>query len=159
MKLVIDGQTVEVPGGGGSNFPSGGIIIWSGAADNIPSGWALCNGQNGTPDLRDKFVLGAGTSHAIGSKGGEETVTLTIEQMPSHNHGQMIMMDEATGIGLGYQVKLSTVSSGGVEGYVAPRATKHVTNSSDYIRTQNRGTFSPHNNMPPYYALCYIMKL
>lgn len=46
----------SIPSGGG--FPSGGIIIWSGAADAVPSGWVLCNGEHGTPDLRGRFVLG-----------------------------------------------------------------------------------------------------
>ncbi len=58
-------------------FPSGGIVLWSGVTTNIPSGWVLCDGQNSTPDLRDKFVIGAGGSYNPSATGGAETVTLT----------------------------------------------------------------------------------
>jgi len=67
-------------------FPSGGIILWSGAIDSLPDGWALCNGSKGTPDLRNRFVVGAGSTYAVGATGGAATVTLTTAQIPSHNH-------------------------------------------------------------------------
>ena len=65
-----------------NGVPVGGIIMWSGAATNVPTGWALCDGQNGTPDLRGRFVLGAGqgaglTPRTAGEAGGEETHKLT----------------------------------------------------------------------------------
>jgi hypothetical protein len=50
--------------------PSGGIIMWSGSIGSIPSGYVLCNGSNGTPDLRDRFVVGAGNSYSVGNNGG-----------------------------------------------------------------------------------------
>ena len=76
-------------------IPSGIISMWSGAANAIPSGWTLCNGENGTPDMRDKFIVGAGGSYAVGETGGAASssingvtgaTTLTVDQMPSHNH-------------------------------------------------------------------------
>ena len=60
--------------------------MWSGAVDAIPTGWALCDGQNGTPDLRDRFIVGAGGSYDVGDTGGAESVTLTVDQMPQHSH-------------------------------------------------------------------------
>ena len=51
-------------------LPSGVIVMWSGELDAIPSGWALCDGSNGTPDLRDRFVLGVGAPEYLGSTGG-----------------------------------------------------------------------------------------
>lgn len=69
-----------------SMVPKGGIILWSGAIANIPAGWALCNGSNGTPDLRNRFVVGAGSTYAVGDTGGADSVTLTAAQMPTHNH-------------------------------------------------------------------------
>jgi hypothetical protein len=51
-------------------IPSGSIIIWSGSIGSIPVGYYLCNGSNGTPDLRDKFVVGAGSTYAVGNTGG-----------------------------------------------------------------------------------------
>jgi hypothetical protein len=59
-------------------IPSGTIIIWSGAVNAIPSGYYLCNGSNGTPDLRDKFVVGAGNSYAVGATANTSGVVSTI---------------------------------------------------------------------------------
>lgn len=56
--------------------PVGGIILWSGAIAAIPTNWALCNGSNGTPDLRDKFVVGAGSTYAVGATGGAATINI-----------------------------------------------------------------------------------
>ena len=67
-------------------FPSGGILMWYGNIANIPSGWLLCNGTNGTPDLRDRFVVGAGSSYSIGNTGGSNTVALSSPMIPPHSH-------------------------------------------------------------------------
>jgi len=69
--------------------PSGTIVMWSG--ETAPSGWSLCDGTNGTPDLRGRFILsmGAGiglTPRAYGTTGGAETHTLTVEELPGHTH-------------------------------------------------------------------------
>ncbi len=61
--------------------PVGGIILWSGAIASIPTNWALCNGANGTPDLRDRFVVGAGSSYAVDATGGQSSIDI------QHNHG------------------------------------------------------------------------
>lgn len=84
-------------------FPSGGIIMWSGSIASIPATWALCDGTNGTPDLRDRFVVGAGSTYAVGATGGATSATtssngahthtgntgstaLTTNQIPGHTH-------------------------------------------------------------------------
>ncbi len=64
----------------------GVIVKWSGSIANIPAGWALCNGANGTPDLRNRFIVGAGGAYGVGDTGGADSVTLTAAQMPTHNH-------------------------------------------------------------------------
>lgn len=122
-------------------IPAGCILLWSGSSDNIPAGWALCNGENNTPNLQDKFVLGAGPVHNPGDTGGEETVTLTIEQMPKHNH-------------TAETISLSDYKSGGskMDVFMLPGGTEE-------IKTDYTGGGEAHNNMPPYYALCYIMKI
>lgn len=132
-------QAVSTAGG----FPAGGIIIWSGAATNIPSGWALCDGTNGTPDLRSRFVLGAGSSYSVGATGGEETHKLTINEMPKHNHA----VNDLT--------KLSNAHS--VQSIAPYTMAESWTNNTTLIKYA--GGDAAHNNMPPYYALCYIMKL
>lgn len=70
-----------------SPIPSGLISMWSGAINTIPSDWALCDGTNGTPNLIDRFIVGAGDKYAIGDTGGADSVALTTAQLPSHSHG------------------------------------------------------------------------
>jgi hypothetical protein len=82
-----------------NGFPSGGIAMWSGSIASIPTGWRLCDGTNGTPDLRNRFIIGAGSTYAPGATGGSATSTptgtisgstdgtaLTEAQMPKHYH-------------------------------------------------------------------------
>lgn len=116
----------------------GCIVIWSGAANAIPAGWALCNGSNGTPDLRDRFVVGAGSSYGVGATGGEERHTLTVSEMPRHSHT----------VGYAYG------SEGGGSGTIY-----NMHYSGYYKSTSSEGSGQSHENRPPYYALCYIMKL
>ncbi len=125
-------------GPAGSDIPQGLICMWSGST--IPEGWALCNNENGTPDLRGRFVLGSSDSYAIGDVGGESEVTLTVEQMPSHNH----VYDRAMSASSKLQSGTSTF------GTVSSRLNANSTSA---------GNNQPHNNMPPYYVLAYIMKL
>ena len=67
-----------------SLFVTGMIMMYNGST--APSGWAICNGQNGTPDLRDRFIVGTGSSYNLGNTGGANSVTLTATQMPNHAH-------------------------------------------------------------------------
>ena len=67
-------------------IPTGVITLWSGSVATIPSGWALCNGSNGTPDLRNRFVVGAGSTYSVGDTGGSATSTLTTNELPAHTH-------------------------------------------------------------------------
>lgn len=135
----------------GASLPSGLIAIWKGSTSTIPDGWVLCDGQNGTPDLRDKFVLGAGNSYGAGNTGGEETHTLTVNEMPSHTH---YSSGSSATIPLGLR-------SGGKDCILSDRAAI-VQDSIDVSISVNlgySGGSTAHNNMPPYCALCYIMKI
>jgi hypothetical protein len=62
-------------------IPSGGILLWSGSIGSIPAGYVLCNGNNSTPDLRDRFIVGAGSTYAVDATGGSADATL-----PTHTH-------------------------------------------------------------------------
>lgn len=127
---------------GPDGIPKGGIIIWSGMESNIPEGWHLCDGTNGTPDLRDRFVLGAGNKYSVDETGGSEEVTLTVEQMPRHDHRIISAVgNEKTGARR-FPIEYKTDD--------IPTTT---------VGTNVTGSSQPHPNMPPYYALCYIMKL
>jgi microcystin-dependent protein len=67
-------------------FPVGGIILWSGSIAAIPATWQLCDGTNGTPNLRDRFIVGAGSTYSVGATGGANTVTLDATMLPAHTH-------------------------------------------------------------------------
>jgi microcystin-dependent protein len=93
IKTAIPTKELEVSGTikaagfiGDGIIPKGLISMWSGSIAGIPSGWALCDGTNGTPDLRDRFIVGAGSNYSVGVTGGEATHTLNIAEMPSHGH-------------------------------------------------------------------------
>lgn len=141
MALMYQDKVVADVGGGGasSGVPFGVIAMWSGNADSIPPGWQLCDGTNGTPDLRDKFVLGAGGECAPGDTGGKKTVTLTVAQLPKHSH----------------EFNWSPGGSGTNQYFKPVNAASYNTPA----QTSKVGGDQPHNNMPPYYALCYIMHM
>lgn len=69
-----------------AGVPSGVITLWSGSIATIPAGWLLCDGTLGTPNLRDRFVVGAGTTYAVAATGGASTVTLATANIPAHTH-------------------------------------------------------------------------
>lgn len=118
--LTVDGTstltgnitlTGNVTFGGTTNIlPAGVITLWSGSIASIPSGWYLCNGSNGTPDLRDRFVVGAGTTYAVGATGGANTVTLDATMIPSHTHS--ITASGSTGAAGTHTHTFSGTSSG-----------------------------------------------
>ena len=129
------------------NISKGMIVMWYGSAEEVPSGWSICNGENGTPDLRDRFVLGAGKSYSLNATGGEKTHTLTVSEIPEHKHifpwGESWANWDPYGVATG-------------KGYMGA-------DSEDYDNywgyTSPVGGSGAHNNMPPYMALYYIMKL
>ena len=132
-----------------SSIPSGGIILWSGAANAIPSGWLLCNGTNSTPNLIDKFVLGAGTSApAVGATGGSKDAVVV-----SHTHN-------VTDPGHTHDIRAGGMAAG--VGYtktgIAALPSGQTISATTGISIAATGSSGTNANMPPYYALCYIMK-
>ena len=134
-------------------FVAGMIIIWSGSVASIPAGWLLCNGSSSTPDLRDRFVVGAGSTYAVGATGGSATASLpshthtaTVTD-PGHNHTTTAgtgAFSGASGLGFFTGNDAAAVTGTAVTGITVANSTEGV---------------SPTNaNLPPYYALCYIMK-
>jgi len=178
---VLDGATAQ------TFFPSGGIIMWSGTIANIPSGWALCDGTNGTPNLTGRFVVHAdadsGGTYAPGDTGGADNVTLTEAQMPSHthffsgttdaqgNHRHVILNQDAQGNFGGFvgSFLAKRNPSGGSENYnlngtnTEPSvgntslAGNHAHNFNG--NTGSAGSNTSHENRPPFYALAFIQKL
>ena len=158
--------------------PSGGIIIWSGSAAAIPTGWLLCDGTNGTPNLRDRFVVGAGSTYAVNATGGAATVTLAAENLPAHTHtvnittgGQSVDHSHAfqplAVLGGGGGLDGSAISGGPAQigaGYwpmLPVNQTGGASNDHSHAVNGNTGSIgsgTAHENLPPYYALAYIMK-
>lgn len=137
-------------------IPSGGIIIWSGSAASIPSGWYLCNGSNSTPDLRDRFVVGAGSTYAVAATGGSanaivvsHTHTATVTD-PGHTHTTQGQAD-ADSNGLNGAYNNSNRNSG--QGIAIGSNTTGIS-----VGISTTGSSGTNANLPPYYALCYIMK-
>jgi len=158
-------------------LPRGVIVMWSGSIANIPPGWALCDGGTyeapdgtwvTTPNLRDRFIVGAGGSYAVGATGGANTVTLTVEHLPSHSHtfsGTTSSAGAHThnfwGSGSQYEennplVEARSSSAGWWTGFISTSG-EHTHSFSG--TTSSVGGGQPHENRPPYYALAFIMKL
>jgi hypothetical protein len=203
VKSVVNNTLISPVSG--HVIPSGVIVMWSGTASNIPSGWRLCDGTNGTPNLRDRFIIGAGGAYNVNSTGGSANATLvghthtatstftgfdlpththTVNDFghthvlndPGHNHEYRIgqgagslspsiggwnfvgtfpgtrynnfIQPTNTGISIN-----STTSGVTIAPSMAGRPTGTVTTTID-----NAGWSAENANMPPYYALCFIMK-
>ena len=115
---------------------SGKIVLWSGSTGSIPTGWQLCDGTNGTPDLRNRFVVGAGDGYVVDSTGGATEHTHTIDSESSHSHS--INWIEGTDLAAGEDKEMPLNTEAG---------------------DAHTHTESTESNLPPFYALCYIMKL
>lgn len=150
-----DGDVIQLTSGGQlAGVPSGAITLWSGSIVSIPSGWALCDGTSGTPDLRDKFIVGAGSTYAVAATGGAATHdhgaatgshVLTEAELPAHSHG----------------LRGTTVVAGGDSGatQVLDFDSSGQTTTSTGSGTGHTHTIASASSLPPYYALAYIMKL
>lgn len=157
-----------------SSIPSGSIIHWYGNIADIPDGFALCNGTNGTPDLRDKFIVGAGSTYALSATGGADTVKLTGTQIGNHyhavgqfysnNNGRFLILNSGswnyTFATANLPPNVSTSfwngsgGGAGLSGHISSYGYNQVTSLAVATAAQES-----HENRPPYYALHYIMKL
>jgi hypothetical protein len=156
-------------------IPYGAIIMWSGAIVAIPIGWTLCDGNNGTPDLRNRFVVAAGGSYVVGAVGGAASssattsaagahthggatgsTSLTIQQMPAHTHS-LPQAVQTTADGSSWSSHKAFNNVGSIS----------TTNSTGGGQGHNHSIASEGNHVhslsvaiiPPYYALCFIMKV
>jgi microcystin-dependent protein len=152
-KLVEDFEVVNEEARRQHYVPKGAIMMWSGAVENIPAGWALCDGANGTPNLRGRFIVGYNPNdtdyNTIGNLGGEKEVTLTADEcaLPSHWHDYTLTTlsgKKDNGGALDHR-------NSGADGY-----------DLNYTNAGTTSTSKPaekaHENRPPYYVLAYIMK-
>jgi len=143
-----------------STVPSGMILLWSGSIGSIPAGYYLCNGSNGTPDLRNRFLVGAGDSYAVNATGGSADAIVV-----SHTHTATSVVTDA-----GHSHTVVVGNQSGQNGNVSGGGSLPAVGSSTLttassttgvtVATTNAtsGTSGTGANIPPYYALCYIMK-
>ena len=153
----------------GDAFVTGMIMLWSGTIATIPSGWKLCNGNNGTPDLRNKFILGAYSDSASAAypncppnaEGGYADATL-----PSHTHTGTTAGNGSHSHTIPHRL-VEIVSSGGdldrdnelqTKKTISGQSTGSVGNHTHSFTTASSGSSATNKNVPPFYALAYIMK-
>jgi hypothetical protein len=147
-------------------IPTGAIILWSGAANAIPSGYALCDGANNTPNLQNRFVIGAGDTYSVNATGGSadasvvsHTHDLTAASTDTHNISGTFTASKpqaATGA-------FSVVGgqAGGADGGQSSAGLYTLSDNHNHGitgSTDSAGSSGTNANLPPYYALCYIMK-
>lgn len=199
----VNGNSVQVP--------VGSVVMFSGSVANLPANWKLCDGTNGTPDLRNQFIIGAGGTYAVGSVGGSATLTLTQANLPPHSHGVndnghthgANVHDPGHGHGISdpghghTATSVQLIRSGGASNWWdalvdGPNASSSgagtnpghqsaagigrsgtgiwvqgsqtgvgVSIAGNYagITIQNTGNGTPAANLPPYYALAFIMRV
>lgn len=151
-------------------IPSGVILLWSGSIGSIPAGYVLCNGSNGTPDLRNRFIVGAGSTYAVDATGGSadaivvsHTHTASSSSSvtdPGHLHDMGAIRDAGPyGTTTVASQTLEDWTSAGTSTQSANVSTKTTGVTVATTTTINSaGTSGTGANIPPYYALCYIMK-
>lgn len=145
-----------------TRIPAGVIVMWSGSTSAVPAGWFLCNGSNGTPDLRDRFVVGAGSSYGVGATGGSKDATLvehthTGTTATNGDHAHTYINPQLPSAG-------STSYQNGPQGTtwrtenIAQGNTGTAGSHNHTFTTNSSGSSATNANLPPYYALAYIMK-
>lgn len=161
--VLQTGRVFEGPG----TIPIGGIVIWSGAIVDIPAGWSLCDGSGSTPDLRDRFIVGAGSTYAVDATGG----LVTVDLQHDHGAGSYAAANEA------HDHQAGTLSMGGPSTVNATDGNPGTIDATDtHIHSVVSGNFASdthghdvqgssanalsttEENRPPYYALAYIMR-
>lgn len=166
-----------------NSVPVGAILMWSGSVASIPSGWVLCNGANSTPDLRNRFIVGAGGSYSVGATGGSANAVAVSHThsaysgTESHDHthagsttsdgahahasvpgyaGGVTARGDTYGDHINSYLNTSTAVGGGhshtIATYGRSQAHTHA------ITVNAAGQSGAGANLPPYYALCFIMK-
>lgn len=139
---------------------AGTIIMWAGVLSNIPAGWVLCDGLNGTPDYTGRFVKSvANASDVTGGTGGTDSYSLSTSQLPSHSHGGSTSTDGS------HTQSIPTTSIDGTNNYEDKLwdggSNESVGNAgahSHTITVNSIGSGSTIENRPKYYELAYIQK-
>lgn len=145
--------------------PVGAIVMWAGSVTAIPTGWKLCDGTNGTPDLRGQFIVGYDPTdsayNAVGKQGGAKEVTLTEAQMPQHKHTGATNF---SGAHTHQYSRLNRATKGESKSHAYYRVHENLVtdntatagNHSHSLNINNAGGGQAHENRPPYFTLAFI---
>lgn len=147
--------------------PTGLIVMWAGQLSDIPTGWALCDGNNGTPNLLDRFLQSVPSATTNpGSTGGETTKTLSVSQLPSHthNHDSNTSTDGAHQHTFDVDYNLNEGGSDEALNYGSgTTSSDHKTDSKgDHTHSDavgSTGGTSSYDNRPTFFELAFIQKL
>jgi hypothetical protein len=176
--------------------PLGAIMMWAGIVADIPESWHLCDGNGGTPDLRNRFIIGAGVGSGTldpGANGGADSLTLTgaiansgahthpleidghalsIAELPAHAHlngiGDDLTRLFTRGTGAAATANPYTIKDESGFGAHYEGETESIGGGAEHTHTGNTANSGAHSHdltlddisiLPPYYALCYIMKI
>ena len=150
----------------GGITPVGGIILWSGSTASIPSGWALCDGQNGTPDLRNKFIVGAGSTYNVNATGGSADAIVVDH---THGSGTLTAADHTHSFKASNRAGDEDAWSNANKAFIGDLDNAAFTQSgtnkiygsgslSVSGSTASQGSSGTNKNLPPYLALAYIMR-
>jgi hypothetical protein len=149
----------QIAAGVASAVPPGIILMWSGAIADIPPGWGLCNGANGTPNLRDRFIVGAGSGYSPGAAAGSANAVVV-----SHSHAASSSphthpsSETARVIG----PTIPSIQAAGTLGLAVtqfPPGQSAVGSETVTVTVDSEGVSGVNANLPPYFALAFIMKL
>lgn len=172
--VMAAGKTISAPGGfaSGGVVPAGGIIMWSGSVASIPAGWYLCDGLNGTPDLRNRFIIGAGVDNAgvsnttvtganTKSGGTKDAVAVSHTHAatvtdPGHTHDITVDYSAVGGSGSTRQYWANPTVDPMFSATKANYAQSKTTGIT--VANSTAGVSGTDQNLPPYYALAFIMK-
>lgn len=145
----------------GTTIPTGMISLWYGSIGSVPSGWYLCDGSNGTPDLRDRFIIGAGSSYAVSATGGTSSVTLSTSNMPSHTHTATSTVTDPGHFHSYIQPSPGSLVSninGAGAGAISGNTGSKTTGITVATTNDPTGSGTSFSVLNPYYALAYVMK-
>ena len=153
-------------------IPVGGIIMWSGIT--VPTGWSLCNGApgSGTPNLQDKFIVGAGSGYAVGNTGGSADATLvshthtaSTDTAGTHAHRILVSQGSSSNTNRIDNSDTGITGEGGTDIYVlknnnevGQQMIESAGSHSHTVTVNSAGSSATNANLPPYYALAYIMR-
>lgn len=139
----------------GTTIPTGMISLWYGSIGSVPTGWYLCDGTNGTPDLRDRFIVGAGSTYSVAATGGSADAIVV-----SHTHTASVT-DPGHNHNFNYAAQTYGIQGGGssIDANRGPTVGTTATATTGVTVTNaSAGVSGTNANLPPYYALAYVMK-